>query len=74
MTAHRDHKFEFSKVAGPNTKKKFLELLDPLRELSDSLSHAVEEVQTTKQEVEPQGRDVTSTILTSFDEQDFRKA
>ena len=68
VTAHRDHKFEFSKVAAPNTKKKLLEELDPLREVSASLSHAVEEVQTTKQEVEAQGRAVTSTIQTSFDE------
>ena len=68
VTAHRDHKFEFSKVAAPNTKKKLLEELDPLREVSASLSRAVEEVQTTKQEVEAQGRAVTSTIQTSFDE------
>ena len=68
MTAHRDHKFEFSKVAAPNTKKKLLEELDPLRELSASLSRAVEEVQTTKQEVEAQGEAVAISIQTSFDE------
>ena len=68
VTAHRDHKFEFSKVAAPNTKKKLLEELDPLREVSDSLSHAVEEVQTTKQNVEAQGKDVANRIQTSFDE------
>ena len=68
VTAHRDHRFEFSKVAAPNTKKKLLEELDPLRELSASLSHAVEEVQTTKQEVEAQGEAVANSIQTSFDE------
>ena len=68
MTAHRNHKFEFSKVAAPNTKKKLLDELDPLREMSVSLSSAVEEVQTTKQEVEAQRRAVTITIQTSFDE------
>ena len=68
VTAHRDHKFEFSKVAAPNTKKKLLEELDPLRELSASLSHAVEEVQTAKQEVEAQGEAVANSIQTSFDE------
>ena len=68
VTAHRDHKFEFSKVAAPSTKKKLLKELDPLRELSDSLSHAVEEVQTTKQEAEAQGEAVAISIQISFDE------
>ena len=67
VTAHRDHKFEFSKVAAPNTKKKLLEELDPLREVSVSLSHAVEEVQTTKWNVDAQGEAVAISIQTSFD-------
>ena len=68
VTAHGDHHFEFSKVAAPNTKKKLLEELDPLREISVCLSQAAEEVQTTKHEVEAQGRTVADTIQTSFDE------
>ena len=67
VTAHRDHKFEFSKVAAPSTKKKLLEELDPLREVSVSLSHAVEEVLTTKRNVEAQGEAVANHIQTSFD-------
>ena len=68
VTAHRDHKFEFSKVAAPNTKKKLLEELDTLREVSVSLSHAVEEVQTTNQNVAAQGEAIAISIQTSFDE------
>ena len=68
VTAHRDHNFEFSKVAAPITKKKLLEELGPLRELSASLSRAVEEVQTTKQNVAAQGEAVANSIQTSFDE------
>ena len=67
VTAHRDHKYEFSKVAAPSTKKKLLEELDPLRDVSASLSHALEEVQITKHEIEVQGRDVVNTIQISFD-------
>ena len=68
VTAHRDHRFEFSKVAAPNTKKKLLEELNPLRELSASLSRTVEEVQITQQKVEAQGEAVAISIQTSFDE------
>ena len=68
MTAHRDHKFEFNKVAALSTKKKLLEELDPLREVSVYLSCDVEEVQTTKKEVEAQGNAVANIIWTLFDE------
>ena len=68
VTVHKEHKFEFSKVAAPITKKKLLEDLNPLREVTVNLSSAIEVLQTTKQEVEVQGDSVTNTIHTSFNE------
>ena len=65
---HKEHNFEFSKVAAPITKKKLLENLNPLREVTVNMSSAIEVLQTTKQEVEVQGDSVTNTIHTSFNE------
>ncbi len=66
VIAHKDHKFEFSKVAAPDTKKQLLEHLSPLKTAAKTLSGAVAEIQTTKQEVEAQGNSVADTINTSF--------
>ena len=63
---HRDHNFEFCKKAAASTKEKLLEELKPLIEVRASLSHAVEEITTTKQEVVAQGDSVANTIQTSF--------
>ena len=65
---HRDHNFEFSKKAAATTKSNLLEKLEPLKTQSSSLSHAVEEVRTTKQELEAQRYTVANTIKTSFKE------
>ena len=63
---HKDHKFEFSKVAAPGIKKKLLDHLSPLRSTVNSLSSAVGDIQITKQEVEAQGKSVADTIHTYF--------
>ena len=68
MKDHRDHNFEFCKKAATTTKSNLLEKLDPLKTQSSSLSHAVEEVRTTKQELEAQRDTVANTIKTSFKE------
>ncbi len=68
VIAHKDHKFEFSKVAAPDTKKQLLEHLSPLKTAAKTLSGAVAEIQTTKQEVEAQGNSVADTINTSFNQ------
>ena len=68
MRDHRDHNFEFSKKAAATTKSNLLEKLEPLKTQSSSLSHAVEEVRTTKQELEVQRDTVANTIKTSFKE------
>ena len=66
VTIHKDHKFEFSKVAAPDTKKKLLDHLSPLISAVSSLSNAVGDIQNTIQEVEAQGKSVANTIHTSF--------
>ena len=66
VTIHKDHKFEFSKVAAPDTKKKLLDHLSPLRSAVNSLCSAVGDIQNTKQEVEARGKSVADTIHTSF--------
>ena len=63
---HNGHKAELSKEAAPDTRKKLMEKLKPLRKLKVSLSHAVVEVQTTRCELEAQGLSVTRNIETSF--------
>ena len=65
---HRDHNFEFIKKIAATTKSNLLEKLEPLKTQSSSLSHAVQEVRTTKQELEVQRDAVANTIKTSFKE------
>ena len=66
VKTHKDHEFEFSKVAAPDTKKKLLDHLSPLKLAVDSLSSAVGGIQNIKQKVEAQGKSVAETIHTSF--------
>ena len=65
---HRDHNFEFCKKAAATTKSNLLEMLKPLKTQSSSLSHAMEEVRTTNQELEAQQDTVANTIRTSIKE------
>ena len=62
---HRDHNYEFVKVAGPETKKVLNQQLEPLRKSQRSLSCAIKEIQTTIAEVEDQGGSVANTIKCS---------
>ena len=68
MKDHRDHNFEFCKKAAATTKSNLLEKLDSLKVQRSSLFHAVEEVRTTKQELEAERDTVANTIKTSFKE------
>ena len=63
---HKGHELEFNNKAAPDTRKKLMEKLKPLRELKVSLSHAVVEVQTTRCELEAQGLSVAKNIQTYF--------
>ena len=66
VKTHRSHDFEFCKEAAPETRKKLLGILSPLKAAVGSLSTAVGDIQNTKQEVEAQGKSVADTIHTSF--------
>ena len=62
---HRDHNLQY---ATPDSKKNLLEKLGPLKQVAANLSSAIENIQTTKQEVEAKEDLVVSAIHTSFDE------
>ncbi len=68
---HSGHNHEFIKSAAPETKEKLIQHLDPLKKVDVSLSHAVEEIQTTKCEIEANGDSVANKIKSSFTE--YRK-
>ena len=61
---HRNHR----NITAPDTKANLLEKLGPLKEVVANLSSAIENIQTTKPEVEAKEELVASTIRTSFDE------
>ena len=65
---HSGHNYEFIKVSAPETKKKLIQQLEPLKEVHANLSHAVEEIQTTKSKIEAQGDSVANEIVNSFEE------
>ena len=65
---HRDHDFEFCKIASTKTKRNLLENLSPLKIQRESLAKAIDNIQTTKQELKAQGGSVASSIQTSFKE------
>ena len=65
---HSGHNYEFIKVSAPETKKKLIQQLEPLKEVHANLSHAVEEIQTTKSEIEAQGDSVANEIVNLFEE------
>ncbi len=67
MIDHRDHKFQFSKVAAPEMKKCLLEDLVPFKEVSTKFSKAADVIATTKCEVEAQRKCLVDTIEASFE-------
>ncbi len=64
---HKDHKFQFSKVAAPEMKKCLLEDLVPFKEVSTKFSTAADVIATTKCEVEAQRKCLVDTIEASFE-------
>ena len=65
---HLGHNYEFIKKSAPEMKKKLIEQLNPLKEVKMDLSNAVEEIQTTKHEIEVLGNSVAKDINNSFNE------
>ena len=65
---HRDHDFEFCKIASSKTKQNLLENLNPLKIQKESLVKAIDNIQITTPELKAQGGSVASSIQTSFKE------
>ena len=65
---HRDHNFEFTKKAAIDEKVKLLNEIKPLKDLHVKLTSAVEQMQTTKFEVDAQEKSTVHFIKTSFKE------
>ena len=62
---HANHKYDFVKVAAPETKK---QLAEHLKEVQANLSKATDVVQVTKSEIVAQGKSVAENIEQSFQE------
>ena len=62
---HANHKYDFVKVAAPETKK---QLAEHLKEVQANLCKATEVVQVTKSEIVAQGKSVAENIEQSFQE------
>ena len=65
---HRDHNFEFTKKAAADEKVKLLNEIKPLKDLHVKLTSAIEQIQTTKFEVNAQEKSTVNFINTSFKE------
>ena len=63
---HNGHQLKLSKEAAPDTRKKLMGKLKPLKKLKVSLTHAVVGVQTTRCKLHAQGLSVAKNIQTSF--------
>ena len=65
---HKDHSFEFSKVAAPSIKKNLLDDLASLEDVAATLCSGLKDIHTAKQEIEDQGSAVVNIINNSFAE------
>ena len=63
---HAGHKYEFVKKYAVEIKKNLIEHLEPLKDVKVNLSHAVEEVKISKNNLEAQGTSVANDINSSF--------
>ena len=68
MVDHKSHQFQFCSRAAPEVKGELTKKLEPLEQTEQNLVKAVEEVRSTRLEVEAQGRSVALTIDESFSE------
>jgi DNA-binding beta-propeller fold protein YncE/ribosomal protein L30E len=65
---HRDHEYEFVKIAAPETKKKLMEHLTPLGEIQAGIQGAVRNVEGAKAEIVVMDASMTTSIKQSFQE------
>ena len=68
VKVHRDHEYEFIKIAAPETKKKLMEHLTPLCEVQAGIQGAVRNVKGAKAEIVAMDESMTTSIKQSFQE------
>ena len=68
VKVHRDHEYEFVKIAAPETKKKLMEHLTPLCEVQAGIQGAVRNVEEAKAEIVAMDESMTTSIKQSFQE------
>ena len=68
VKVHRDHEYEFVKIAAPETKKKLMEHLTPLCEVQAGIQGAVRNVEGAKAEIVAMDESMTTSIKQSFKE------
>ena len=68
VKVHRDHEYEFVKLAAPETKKKLMEHLTPLSEIQAGIQGAVRNVEGAKAEIVAMDESMTTSIKRSFQE------
>ncbi|MCG8622477.1 MAG: hypothetical protein MJE68_10855, partial [Proteobacteria bacterium] len=66
VKVHRDHEYEFVKIAAPETKKKLMEHLTPLCEVQAGIQGAVRNIEGAKTEIIALDESVTTSIKQSF--------
>ena len=65
---HLGHRYEFVMKSAPEMKKKLIKQLDILKEVKIDMSCAVEEIKSTKCDIEAQWESMANDINGSFDE------
>ena len=65
---HKEHKFQFSRIAAPAMRKELAKELMPLREIGSTLTQGVEKLESSRCEIDAQGTSVIQAINASFDE------
>ena len=68
VKVHRDHEYEFVKIAAPETKKKLMEHLTPLCEVQAGIQGAVRNVERAKAEIIAMDESMTTSIKQLFQE------
>ncbi len=66
---HKDHRFQFCKIAAPVVIEDLIKELEPLKKTGEQLVLAIKDVKFTKEDVKDQGIGVATTINHFFDEQ-----
>ena len=65
---HNGHSYEFIKKAAPEMKKELAKRLEPLKEMKNKMSFAVDKIQVVRSDIEAHAVSMTGEIEVSFEE------